>query len=218
MAKIDKYTLAEQVIRILHGGNPSDDSRMDVREVALFVEQAFSSILRRRLFENKEQSNQEVNGSYIYTFKNVEVLEDEDLKLYYSELPATAVDMPNEIGMQYVGYMQDQKNPFIKVSHTFCALFKGSMAGKLQGNVGYYVEGDRVYYINWDQGTETCKVLIKMVVSSLEGDGNDAFAIDNCNQFYIPIDMQEEIVMKAVQLYKLHKDIKQDITNDNVDE
>ena len=215
--RTSKYVLAEQVIRILKGGTPNDDVNIDVREVAMYIEQAFSNIVRSRLFSDKHSDVEWLNGSYLYTFKNVEVVKDDDLDMYYSLLPATAIDLPNDTGVQYVGYMKNQKEAIRPVPPNFQSLFSGLAAFNLEGAAGYYVEGNKIYYVNWDGALDACKVLIKMMVSASSDEESHAFAIDECNFTSIPLDMQEEIIRRTVEIYRIEVSVPKDITNDNVD-
>lgn len=203
-----KQQLAEQVIRILNGGTPSSDNELDIREVSLYVSQAFASTLRIRYFQNKAEGDDAINGSYIYTFKDIPITEDNDLDLHYSVLPASTIDLPGDLGIYYVGYMQDQNNPFIRVPNGFMGISNGLKSSRLNDRVGYFVEGNSIFYVNYKSSSQPCKVLLKLLVAY--GD------IDECDEISMPLDIQDEVISKAIQLFRLEKEIPKDISNDNI--
>ena len=102
-----KKQLAEQILRLLSAGNYTNDQEIDIRELILHVSQVLASVVRVRYFQNKAEGDDYINGSYIYTFKNVEVKEDKDLNQFYAEIPASTMDLPNDAAIHFVGYMQD---------------------------------------------------------------------------------------------------------------
>lgn len=203
-----KKQLAEQVIRFLSGGNTTNDEELDLRELILYVSQALASIVRIRYYQNKAEGDDYINGLFIYSFKNVLVQKDEDLNQYYAELPASTMDLPNDSAVHFVGYMQDQSKPIRRVPNGFIGISDGLSAGYLEGNSGFYVEGRNIYIVNIKKGEDPCKLLIKLVVAF--GD------IDEDKEIFMPLDVQDEIIAKAVQLYGVQKQSPKDVLNDNI--
>lgn len=199
--------LSEQVLRIVLSGNTNSDKELKKEDVRLYVTQALYSIIRRRFYEYKSEGEEYIDGSYIYAFEDVEVKKSDSLNLYYSDLPASTIDLPNGVGIYSVGYMQDQSSNFIQVPNTFNSLFKGLRSSALSGNIGYYKEGKKIFYTNMPN-KETCKVLIKIVAPL--GD------LGKCNSFDLPMDMQEEVIARAVQLYVGARQLPDDNENNNI--
>jgi hypothetical protein len=199
--------ITEQVLRLVLSGNTSSDKELKKEDVAIYVNQAFASVLRRRFFESKAEGEEYIDGSYIYSFDNQEVKYDDVKKLYYIDLPATTVDLPGGIGIFYVGYQENQEDAFLPTMSGFFSLFKGLRSAGLSGRVGYYKEGKRLFFINMTDGIP-CKVLLKMVAPF--GD------IGKCNSIDIPFDMQEEIVQMALKLFTFSIQLPKDNINDNI--
>lgn len=206
--RTSKKQLAEQIVRILSGGNITADNELQIKEVALYVNQAFGSIVRNRMFQNRAEGDDFVNGSYIYSFKDVPVTKDTDLDLYYAEMPASTIDLPNDMGIHFVGYMQDQTSPFIRVPNGFLGVSKGLRSAWLEGQAGYYQDGNNLFIVNCKVDEIPCKLLVKLLVAY----GN----IDDCDELSMPLDIQDEVMAKALQLYGAAKDVKKDVVNDNI--
>ena len=199
--------LSEQVLRIILGGNTTSDKELKKDDVRIYVSQALGTVIRRRFFENKIEGDEYVDGSFIYAFEDVEVKLDTKKKLYYVDLPATTIDLPNGIGIFSIGYMENQENTFVPVTNAFQSLFRGLKSYAMGGRVSFYKEQKKIYFVNMENGIP-CKVLVKIVAPF--GD------LDKCNSFDVPLDMQEEIVRMAVQLYMIQAQNPKDIENNNV--
>lgn len=208
MTRTSKKQLAEQVVRILSGGNITSDNELQIKEVALYVNQAFGSIVRNRMFQNRNSGDDYFNGAYIYSFKDVPVVKDNDLDIYYAEMPASTIDVPNDMGVHFVGYMKDQTNPFIRVPNGFLGVSRGLRASWLEGQAGYYVDGKNIFIVNYKDDEVPCKLLIKLLVAY--GD------IDDCDELFMPLDIQDEVIAKALQLYGAAGGVKKDVVNDNI--
>ncbi len=208
MALTSKYKLAEQAQRIILGGNPTGDREVSIQELILFATQSFSIIVRRTFFEGKSEGESFVNGDFIYSFENVDVSKDGARDEYYSSLPETTVTLPYDMGVYQISRMKHQNKAFIPVSNGFNAMHSGMESSMLEGNIGYYREGDRIYYVNFNDTTGIGKVLMKLIAPIGQVDDED--------QVNIPDDIQGEIVQMIVQLYTNEQAAPKDIVNDNV--
>ena len=185
-----KKQLAEQILRLLSAGNYTNDQEIDIRELILHVSQVLASVVRVRYFQNKAEGDDYINGSYIYTFKNVEVKEDKDLNQFYAEIPASTMDLPNDAAIHFVGYMQDQSRPIKRVPNGFIGITQGTSKAFLEGNSGFYVEGRNIFLVNIKKGEDPCKLLIKLVV---------AFGyIPENKEIFMPLDAQNEIIDRVL--------------------
>lgn len=207
MALTNKYRLAEQVRNIIVGGKSTADVEVSIREIIIFVSQAFASIVSRKYFEGKNEGESFVNGNFIYSFEE-KVLKDSAKDLFYSVLPATSVILPHDMEVYQVSRVKDQKNPFVPVSSGFLGLTEGLESGQLEGRIGYFVENGRIYYANMEQINKVENVLMKLVapIGSVE-DEDDINISDN---------VQLEIVTMAVQIYQNEQNNPKDVTNDNI--
>jgi len=208
MSLTTKYKLAEQAQRILAGGTPTDDNQISIQELLIGVTQAFSSIIRRNYFEGKSIGEPHINGNFIYSFSDITVDKDTNKSLYYSEIPATTVTLPYDMGVYQISRMKDQKDVFVPLQNGFSALFNGLKSFKLEGRIGYYLEGDRIYYENMDIKNKVSTVLMKLIAP--------IGSVSEEDSINIPDDIQSEIVTMTVQLYVTEQQIPHDEQSDLV--
>jgi len=152
MAGTNKYRLAEQVQRMLNGGTPSRDNQISIREIIIGVEQIYAQAVRLNLLNNKREGEFEADGSFIFPFECIPVKKDSRKNLFYSILPASKVALPSDAGIVSVSYMKDQTNAFTRVPNNWLMLTKGLPMANLEGQTGFWVEGNRIYYSCTVQG------------------------------------------------------------------
>lgn len=208
MSLTSKYKLAEQALRIILGGHPTPDSGVKIQELMIFVSQAFANVILIGYRQGKAEGEPYINGSFIYTFKDVEVEKDTELDQFFALMPATTVTLPYDIGVFQVSNMKDQAGAFTPVSSGFEVMTKGLAVQELEDEVGYYPEGNRIYFVNMKDTEKSEKVLIKLVapLGSL-GDEDDITVND---------DIQLQIVTMTVELYGKAEAQPHDDQNDNV--
>jgi hypothetical protein len=201
-----KRSLAEQILLTLNKRSASRN--VDIREIILSVEQALANVIRVRYFEGKAEETGEINGALVNTFRDIPVLEDSELCAYYSEIPARTIDLPHGIDIRLVAAMKDTRRGYVEVPNGFEGLFAGLESYSLAGRIGFYRDGNRLYYVNMNYDKAPKSVVIKMVagISSL---GED-------EQLNIPSDMEAQVIQYVVQLYGAMP--QEDIVNDNVDQ
>jgi hypothetical protein len=183
-----KLKLAQQA-QMLLGYKPS------IQEMILATNQAYAYVVRTNWWANKNQGENDINGNFIYAFKDNDILLDADVNLYYSVLPSTFLgNIPYEMGIPHVSYMQSLNKPFIRLSNGMPALFEGLQSSNFSGYDNFFVENNRIYLPSIDTSTAcTSKLLIKLVVA-LEG-------LDEQTEISIPPDLQYDIVQLAVKMY-----------------
>jgi hypothetical protein len=204
-----KFSLAEQCLRILSGGDVSKDSEIQIREVMLAVSQARDFLVRQELWQLLALGEVDISGEYITSFEDVAVKKDVNKNLFYSDIPAEYINLPRDTGVYQISLMQDQFNSFVPVSASFLSMYRGLAAQNLNGRKGYFVEKGKVYYTGLESSDNVEKVLIKLVVASSEIDEDDVFPI--------PADKELEVIRMAVQMYSMEKQIPNDQLNDNQD-
>ena len=171
-----KRKLAEQVMRIISGGSVKNDFQIDIREIMISIEQERDRLVKIELFNSMREGDPGIIGNFISTFSNVEVKEDKDKKLFYSDLPACPISLPYDKGVYQISYMQDQSSTFVRIPNGAIGLYNNMPSKKLLGREGYWVESNydainnnqsvtRVYY---NDNIKDClsKVLIKLVAAS----------------------------------------------------
>lgn len=201
-----KNKLAEQVIRRLNGGDSSVESQYDKREIILFIEQALAALVKSEFMASLRIAGPHIGSQYISSFINVPILRDEDRDEVYSIIPHDYVNLPNDRGIQQVSMMKDQTSAFVPVRNGSTALFSKSPASRLEGRIGFYPEGNRIYYKK-DLLKDGCdKVLIKLIVPSPS-------ELDDDDPYPIPTDMQLPVINEVLKLMGVQ--VQTDDVNDN---
>jgi hypothetical protein len=202
-----KFRISEQSRRIILGGNPSANDSPLPQELMVFVEQALAYVVKKNLYQNMAQGENDIDGSLVFTFKDVSVAIDTDLDMYYSELPAPFISLPNERGVKLISSMKSQRTPFVRIPNGSLGLFSGLQSDSMDGHNTFFIDGSRVYFPKMDVTNANENVLIKLVCS-LGG-------IDDFEELSIPPDIELEIVQMTVQTYTLERQNPHDNTNDN---
>lgn len=211
MALTSKERLAEQVTNRLNKMNL--DSNVKYGDAILNVTQNLATIVRQRFFITKADEVADIDGSYFFTFKNIAVLYDEQMKHYYITPPATTMELLHGAGIKAVAPMKDPANSYKPVPYGFNDLFNGLEAKLLEGCIGYQPEGDaelgaKIIFINMDGSNNPDKVLITMAVP-FDGIGDEVI-------LNIPMDIQKEVVDMTVAGYI--NLLPKDVTNDRIDQ
>ncbi len=183
-----KIRIAEQS-RLLLGGKPS------LQELMLYANQAFATVVMENWWANKSQGENDINGNFIYAFNDNDILLDTPKNIYYSVLPSSFLgNIPHEMGIPHVSYMESYNKPFIRLSNGMPALFQGLQSSNFDGNDTFFVENNRIYLPTISTSTScTSKLLIKLVVA-LDG-------INDQEQISIPPDIEAKIVAMCVAMY-----------------
>jgi len=199
MATLD--TLSEQILRIL--GERTDDKSIDIRDVKLNVVQSLAYVVRARYFESKQDEQEIIDGTLISIFKNQEISTDVDTGSFYTQLPCDVISLPYGGGIRFVSPTKDTKVHFKQVQHGFCDLYRGLDSQNLENQIGYYVEQDKIYYVNLTNcdDIETVRMGILVGMPDLNTDPN----------FRIPMDMEYDIVREVLKVYGAWAE--DDITN-----
>ena len=201
-----KYRIAEQVQLALN--KRSSDSDITIQEIMLKVNQGLSYLARNRYFVSKQTDVEEIDGSLIYSFKNIEVEQDNDTTEYYITVPATTMSFPYGLGIRQVSPMKNPKYNYRPVGNGFNGLYEGMISSNLEGSIGYYQENDKLVFVNMDGTNNPDKMLLKLVLP-LDGIDDDA-------PLNIPMDMQDECIRYIVAQYL--QTPQKDTSTDNVDQ
>lgn len=203
------YKIAEQIQRMISGGQPTTDTAVKIQELIIAVQQSFAYAVKMNLFENRREGEYDVNGAFIFTFDDVPVLYDTTKNLYYSELPTTYVALPNEMGIVQVSSMKSQFKGFVRVNPNFLSQSFGLKIAGLLGNKGYWAENNKLYYVNMDKVNSNDKVLLKLVVGL---DGIDPYE----DVIGLPPEIQDQIISAVYQKYiNVEVNVPEDTLNNN---
>jgi hypothetical protein len=191
-----KTQLAEQVLIILEG-KPSGDAKYSLNEIELLVEQQLAYQMKINLFTNYKLGEQINPGQYIATFENCPVKNNAGRNRNYIDLPARFLDLPGGKGVWSIGPMGNDYAKYIPLKLGAANFYSIHDAPFLQGNVGYEVEGLKVYLI----GAPTAHLHVVQLVTPSDVDLN------------ITADMDTSVINSVVQI--LSQENRSDKSSDN---
>lgn len=203
-----KKRLSEQARLIIQGGSSTADTEISLAEVSIYVEQCFASLIKMNLFANKQEGEATINGDFVYSFDNVEILNDDTKGLYYCLIPGSTIALPYDLGVHQVSLQKDQSDVFVRVPNGFSGLYSGLESFSMESRNVYYLESDRLIFPSLEPEDRVGGVLLKMIAP--------LSAIDNDTEINIPLDMQHEIVRKAAEMYVAQQMGPKDTENDNI--
>lgn len=204
-----RVIIVEQILSLLAGGKDSRGGRWAYQEIALAVNQIRNTLARDFFYAGLKSGDSFTDPNWISSFDNVDVQKDTDRNLWYSNLPAAPIALPDGKGINMVSYQKDQYNQFIPLKNGSMWMFGESGEMDLQGNTGFFQEGKKIYFPNY-QSTGYDKVLIKLVADSADLTDDDFFAV--------PPDVMEQIVKTVVGMYAPMQNKPVDLSNNNVPE
>lgn len=202
--------IIELVIRQLAGGDPQWTFRWgDEREVGMHVDQIRDKLvadeLLREYFTNAERN---IDDTMVARFENIPVLQDSHTNLYYSELPARNIGLPNNRDIVQISTMKNQIDPFVPVGGSSMSFALKGIGNMLGGNIGWRLQGNRVWLHNVPTGGFGCGIMIMMVTTG--SDTPDGVS-------YCQADLEDMIVKESIKKLTFGLQIKDDKSNDRVD-
>jgi hypothetical protein len=201
--------IAQQAIRRLVGGNQSKDSQLDRREVVLKLRQIMNEKAKISFFENYKLGEAAIEGQYVATYLNIDIQKDTDRNEQYSEIPVSYVALPKGRGIREVSPMKGNCNPFAILQHGAKGIYRTLPAGELQGHIGCYPEGNRIYYSGNPISKGFNKVLMKLAVAAPD-------SLDESAPIPIDASIENQLVNELVVFFQ--NKVQQDKLNDNTDQ
>jgi len=173
---ITKYKLAEQIQRIyarfLDRDNPSDV--IDIREVKLVLEQSINKVLKLQVAESFRAGFIDIPRCNLIEY-TCTVTSDSGNARAYIELPAVPLTLPLDMGVWSIASTTGALTPYIPIPAqdvlVFGTIATGNNVSYLEGQVGYYVQGKRVYFtkdITQVANGSITSVVVNLVVSDFD--------------------------------------------------
>ena len=181
-----KRKLTEQIQRIyarfLDKENVSDV--IDLRELMLLVEQSINKVLKLQVSESFNAGEIEVPRCSIIEY-NCSVTADPSNSRAYITLPAIPLTLPLDMGVWSIAAVNNPFSPYIPIPSqdilVFGTMASGTNLSYLEGQVGYYVQGKKVYFnknITTESNGSISTVVVNLLVSDFSQFGeNDVLPI-----------------------------------------
>jgi hypothetical protein len=160
--------IAEQVTFILSGGDASRDSELDPREIQLLIVQELNALMKIEYWNNiKLDEDHGITGQYIVT-STVSVAYDNVRLEAYVIVPSTYISLGAlDRGIQEIRPLAANASAFIPLANGMHSLSRGTKMNCLEGQIGYYPEGNKAYFTKNPKTEGMNNVLVKLIVSTL---------------------------------------------------
>jgi hypothetical protein len=142
-----KAILGEQVQRIyarfLDRNNPSDV--IDIREVMLLVNQSINKILKLEVAESFKAGLVDVPKCSLIQY-TASVTADAPNNRSSIALPVIPLTLPLDMGIWSISASNAAMTPYIPIPAQDVLVFQGANLSYLEGQVGYYIQGKKVFF------------------------------------------------------------------------
>lgn len=146
-----KFKLSEQIQRIyaryLDKDNPSDV--IDIREVKLLVEQTINKVLKAQVSEAFSVGMIDIPKCSLIEVTRT-VTSDPTNSRAYITLPVIPLTLPLDMGIWSISAPTAVATPYIPIPAqdvlVFGTIASGTNVSYLEGQVGYYLQGTKIYF------------------------------------------------------------------------
>jgi len=164
--------ISAEIIKILSGGTPSKDSEYDERYIAQLVRSGMNEALKMEVFSKRQtDDDRSAIAMYIATYTALDVKKDPITERYYTEIPGFYVSLPYNKGIRQISPVNKDRESFVQKLNP--SVTETLHAGKLQGRIGFYIEGYKAIYDETINQRGIKKVNIKLIVAAPENLGMD---------------------------------------------
>jgi hypothetical protein len=142
-----KYILSEQIQRIyarfLDKDNPSDV--IDLREIRLLVNQSINKILKLQVAESFKAGVVDVPKCSLVEYTCAVTSQPGNNRAFIT-LPVIPLTLPMDMGLWSIAASNAAMTPYIPIPAQDIIVFQGTNLSALEQQVGYYIQGKRVYF------------------------------------------------------------------------
>jgi hypothetical protein len=193
-----KKILAEQIQRLyarfIDKENPSDI--IDTREIILLVGQSLNKVLKLQVAESFKAGMIDVPKCNLIEY-TAAVTADSGNNRAYITLPVIPLTLPMDMGIWSIAAATGAMNPYIPIPAQDVLVFQGANLSYLEGKIGYYVQGKRVYFTKnitlTANGTVTSVVVNLLTMDLSQFGDNDLLPISPEVESTIIADVLETI-------------------------
>jgi hypothetical protein len=209
-----KKYFAERVLKGLQDAFPNADLRaINEREIFLVLDDVVNSMARDNYFENWKLYGGAVDESFITTWDgdNAIAVVDPANKPSYIVLPATPAALPRHAGIDEIWPENYEYGAVRVMDHKEVRLTRRLMSGNMQGDLGGYQKGDRFEFNQVNVGKNFAPTFgVRLVV-------RDSTAMSLTETYPIPSNLREEVIKRAVDLFRERRMLPTDVVRDKQD-
>jgi len=179
---ITKNILSEQIQRIyarfIDKENLSDV--IDTREINLIMNQSINKVLKLQVADSFKAGLVDVPKCNLLEY-TCAVTADAGNNRSYITLPAIPLTLPMDMGIWSIAAATGAMTPYIPIPAQDVLVFQGANLSYLEGKIGYYLQGKRVYFTKnitlTANGTVTSVVVNLLVMDFSQIGDNDVLPI-----------------------------------------
>lgn len=189
-----KYKIAEQVVRLLNGGDIPVASKVKILEAKIAVEQVINKMLKMEYLNLNIPTSEFIpNGASVATYEDIEVVQYGTRSK--SVLPAMPLKLPRGIGVYQIFDPANMDCPFIPLEMGQWGLLKSQpLINNLLGQVGYEWYGTEIIYTSDLTQPDPIAVTIRLVVL-------DAGQYSDYDILPLPADMEWDVIQEVYKLF-----------------
>lgn len=142
-----KNILSEQIQRIyarfIDKNNVSD--AIDLREIKLLVNQSINKVLKLQVAETFKAGFVDVPKCNLIEY-TCAVTSDPTNNRAHITLPVIPINLPLDMGVWSIAASSAAMTPYIPIPAQDVLVFQGTNLSALEQQIGYYIQGTRVYF------------------------------------------------------------------------
>lgn len=171
-----KNILAEQIQRLyarfIDKDNVSDV--IDLREIKLLLVQSINKILKLQVSESFKAGQVDVPKCNLLEY-TCAVTSDAGNNRSYITLPAIPLTLPLDMGIWSIAATNAALTPYIPIPAQDIIVFQGTNVSALEQQVGYYIQGKKIYFtkdITLSANGSVTSVIVNLLVSDFSQIGD----------------------------------------------
>lgn len=172
-----KNILSEQIQRIyaryIDKGNESDV--IDIREIKLLVNQSINKVLKLQVAESFKAGMIDVPKCNIVEYTCAVTSQSGNSRAFIT-LPVIPITLPMDMGIWSISAANAAMTPYIPIPAQDVIVFQGTNLSALEQQVGYYVQGKRIYFtkdITTVANGSITSVLVNLLVADFSTQGDN---------------------------------------------
>jgi len=142
-----KSLLSEQIQRLyarfLDTENPGDV--IDLREIILLVNQSINKVLKLQVAESFKAGMMDIPKCNLIEY-TAAVTADSGNNRAFITLPVIPLTLPMDMGIWSIAAATGAMTPYLPVPSQDVLVFQGANLSYLEGKIGYYLQGKKVYF------------------------------------------------------------------------
>lgn len=172
-----KNILSEQIQRIysrfIDKGNESDV--IDIREIKLLVNQSINKVLKLQVAESFKAGLIDVPKCNLVEYTCAVTSQSGNSRAFIT-LPVIPINLPMDMGIWTIAASNAAMTPYIPIPAQDVIVFQGTNLSALEQQVGYYMQGKRVYFtkdITTVGNGSITSVIVNLLVSDFSTQGDN---------------------------------------------